>query len=299
MSQAVSFSEPVAYAIASRWKDKRWSKHIRDDNAQLKLIRARCQQYVYPDYQELVGLPKPKHYTADGELTLERKAQLLLIGVFEWRGLLIAKYDRAFTKDRRYWAVVDDPTYDPTQELKLYCESEGTSWEKDEKGWYVERRSGGKYRTDFEWEDNYFDPFYSYKSSALIEKLYNDQLGNSQVLWPCVDKNPYDCSPNNVVIVRTRKKTAAFKKAITLDDPMAYNLLKVLQDHPKGMTRTEILNAFQRNIKGPTIGRALKLLAREGLAYSKQERGRGRPADRWIASFYVSVQPSSLVGFCV
>lgn len=269
MSQAVSFSEPVAYAIASRWKDKRWPKHIRDDNAQLKLIRARCQQYVYPDYQELVGLPKPEHYTADGELTLERKAQLLLIGSFQWNGLFIAKNDQAYTEDKKGWMVVVDSAYEPTQELKLYskhCE-------------------------------DYFDPFYSYKSSPLIEKLYNDQLGNSQKLWPCVDKNPYDCSPNNMVIVRTRKKTAAFKKAITLDDPMAYNLLKVLRDHPKGMTRTEILDAFQRNIKGPTIGGALELLAREGLAYSKQERGRGRPADRWIASFYVSVQPSSLVGF--
>jgi hypothetical protein len=271
VSQAVSFSEPVAYAIASRWKDKRWSKHIRDDNAQLSLIRARCQKYVYPDYQELVGPPKPEHYTADRELTVERKAQLLLIGVFEWNGLLIAKNDHAYTDDRKGWMVVVDPAYEPTRELKLYSDD-------------------GK---------DYFDPFYSYKSSPLIEHLYSDQLGNSQELWPCVDKdkNPYDCSPNNVVIVRTRKKTAAFKKAITLDDPMAYNLLKVLQDHPKGMKRTEILDAFQRNIKGPTIGRALKLLARERLAYSKQERGRGRSADRWIASFYVSVQPSSLVGF--
>lgn len=47
-------------------------------------------QHSFPDLQELIGLPRPEHHLADGSLNLERKRELLLLGLFSWRGFIVA-----------------------------------------------------------------------------------------------------------------------------------------------------------------------------------------------------------------
>lgn len=305
----MNFSEPVEFSILSRWEAKGLAKSIWNGDVQEHWINARRKKYVFPDYLDLVGSPKIEHYAADGELTLERKARLLLIGVFRWRGLLITNYDNC-------WMVVNDSAFNPTRALKLYDDRKHRPWEKDKRGWYAPSGRGA-YKSRLEvdpgdrpgvspskalelyksiaWERGYFDPFNGYRSSPLVEHLYGDQERNSQYLIQ-INENPYNCSPDNIVIICTRKKTAALRKAINLSDPMAYNILRVLHDHPKGMTRHEILNYFRRNKSGLSIGRALDVLAHERLAFSNRERTRGRPAERWTASCYKPVQPATFCG---
>lgn len=66
-----------------------------------------------------------------------------------------------------------------------------------------------------------------------------------------------------------------------LGDPIADEILRALRATPNGLSRTDISRLFQRNRDSQSIGRALDLLARAGLAYSRQERTDGRPVEVW------------------
>lgn len=50
-------------------------------------LRAR---HSFPDLQEVIGPPRPDHHLADGSLIRERKRELLLLGLFSWRGFTVA-----------------------------------------------------------------------------------------------------------------------------------------------------------------------------------------------------------------
>ena len=66
-----------------------------------------------------------------------------------------------------------------------------------------------------------------------------------------------------------------------LGDPVADEILRALRTRPRGMTRNELRDHFQRHKSAETIGAALDLLRRRGLVdVSKVETG-GRPAERW------------------
>jgi hypothetical protein len=69
-----------------------------------------------------------------------------------------------------------------------------------------------------------------------------------------------------------------------LGDPMADDLLRLLRANPRGLTRTEIRDYFQRNASADRIGRALGLLLQHKLARFVREVTAGRPADRWYAA---------------
>ena len=68
-----------------------------------------------------------------------------------------------------------------------------------------------------------------------------------------------------------------------LGDPVADELLTALRNHPDGMTRTNIRDWFGRNRKAYEIDRALRVLAKQGLARMEDEKTSGRPAERWFA----------------
>ncbi len=68
-----------------------------------------------------------------------------------------------------------------------------------------------------------------------------------------------------------------------LGDPVADELLTALRNHPDGMTRTNIRDWFGRNRKAYEIDRALRALAKQGLARMEDEKTSGRPAERWFA----------------
>lgn len=78
--------------------------------------------------------------------------------------------------------------------------------------------------------------------------------------------------------------SAAFIFSDSLGNPVADEILRALRLTREGLTRDEIRNLFQRHKKSAQISDALDLLARQGLAYLKQEKTGGRPAGRWYAT---------------
>ncbi len=79
------------------------------------------------------------------------------------------------------------------------------------------------------------------------------------------------------------EESARFIFGDALGDPLADELLSRLRQSVDGLTRTELSNSLGRNRAGVDIGRALTLLAENGLARCQTERTEGRPAERWFA----------------
>jgi hypothetical protein len=68
------------------------------------------------------------------------------------------------------------------------------------------------------------------------------------------------------------------------EDPLVELVLAKLRAAPDGMTRTELRDAFQRNLPAGKLLEALGKLRDRGDAYCRREIGRpGRPAERWFA----------------
>ena len=70
----------------------------------------------------------------------------------------------------------------------------------------------------------------------------------------------------------------------TLGDPVADEILRALRERPEGMTRTDLMQHFARNLSSEQIGRALAVLARGNFAASMVEKATGRPTERWRAT---------------
>lgn len=81
-------------------------------------------------------------------------------------------------------------------------------------------------------------------------------------------------------------RSAAFIFGESLGDPVADEILRALRHTPEGMTRTEIRDLFGRNRSGSEIGRALSVLAEQGLIVriESERREAGRPAEVWKAT---------------
>lgn len=69
----------------------------------------------------------------------------------------------------------------------------------------------------------------------------------------------------------------------SLGDPLADEILAMLRAAPNGMTRTEIRDAFSKNLSGALLAPALQRLRAAGLASWKPEATAGRRAERWFA----------------
>ena len=65
---------------------------------------------------------------------------------------------------------------------------------------------------------------------------------------------------------------------------MADEILRALRERPEGMTRTELMHHFGRNLSSEQIGRALAVLARGNFVASETVKTAGRPAERWRAT---------------
>jgi hypothetical protein len=71
----------------------------------------------------------------------------------------------------------------------------------------------------------------------------------------------------------------------TLGDPVADEILTELRRvSPRGLTRTDLREHFQRHRRSDQIGRALATLEERGLVRMAQERTGGRSAERWYAT---------------
>ena len=178
-----TYSYIVCPLVDRLWSEKRyWRRHINDEESHQLYIDALRSRYKFPDYLEVVGPPAPEHYDENGNLTTQRKSALLLIGVFDWQGIRIAKHQakfgfnilRGWNKDKRYTS--------------------------DQKGWYVpvaRNRPEAKTLT----VRDYFSPLRNYRCQRLEDYLTEDHKYSKVILR---DKNPYNCHPDNIEIVSTR-----------------------------------------------------------------------------------------------
>jgi hypothetical protein len=66
-----------------------------------------------------------------------------------------------------------------------------------------------------------------------------------------------------------------------LGDPMADEILRSLRTHPEGLTRTDISALFKRHKDTASLGQALDLLEREGLAKPEHQETGGRRVEVW------------------
>lgn len=60
-------------------------------------------KHSFPDLEELIGPPLPEHHLADRTLTLQRKKDLLLLGLFSWRGFILT-YRRWHYASNAHWS---------------------------------------------------------------------------------------------------------------------------------------------------------------------------------------------------
>jgi hypothetical protein len=79
------------------------------------------------------------------------------------------------------------------------------------------------------------------------------------------------------------ERSVRFVFGASLGDPVADDLLRLLKACPKGLTRSDIYNHFQRNVTSERIGRALGLLLQHKLARFEKEETGGRPTERWFS----------------
>lgn len=168
-------------------------KHVWSvDTEQQYIDEMQEAQYVYPAYGELVGAPSEKDFVDYGKdvgprgwwIENERKADLLLLGVFEWKGLYIARAHCQTDKDPSGWLVCTDPDYVPKDILGA--------------------KSIGSYRYQLA-----FTPFHGVRSQWLHEYLYDCdvELGNREPrkknqYVTFKDGNPYNCLPDNLILAQ-------------------------------------------------------------------------------------------------
>jgi hypothetical protein len=107
------------------------------------------------------------------------------------------------------------------------------------------------------------------------------------LLYAVLDKAPAVGAPHLMAALAVWDYCEASVRKVfgdALGDPVADDLLRLLRGAPDGLTRWEISNALGRNVASDRIGRALALLAENGLArMQRQSEGPGRPAERWHA----------------
>ena len=165
--------QAIANMVNRLWSNDRWLNKVVDDEGQRNLITARRATIRHPDYLDLVGLPPESDYDAEGNLTMSRKAGLLLIGLFKWQGLWIAR--PAIEGGRWRWVQPGDRNH-----------------------WYV---ATGALPDEMPLNEQvFYAPLRFYPSCRLAEYVYEQSHGplkpSHGVLH--LDHNPGNCEASNL-----------------------------------------------------------------------------------------------------
>lgn len=164
-------------------------RQVSDTHTEQIYIDSMQYKYVYPEYSQLVGCPSEEDFYQGyqtSNLTIERTADLLLLGVFEWKGLYITKAHCGDEDDPRGWLVCLNPNYEPTDVL------------------------GAKLADKFI-DQMAFMPFHGLQTQWLHEYLFDCdvELGNREAKTKNQyvtfrDGNPYNCLPDNLILAAKR-----------------------------------------------------------------------------------------------
>jgi len=217
----MKFSEPALLEIKNRWLSLTGSRYLVERDNQEKYIEFCREKYPYPDYLELVGPPSDQHYNESGQLTVERKAQLMLIGVYRWKDYWIAKQENCDSYDEKGWLVLSK--HDPEEELQLFDDRLGRPFKKTQApGKWIAGKRGGE-KEYWRGDRGYFDPSWRKKPQRLEQVLVG-----SEYAAIFQDGNPYNCAPDNLGrgnkkgrslrCKRCQRRTAKeFSKVVNLD----------------------------------------------------------------------------------
>ncbi|MBK5169942.1 hypothetical protein IQ291_37060 [Burkholderia sp. R-70211] len=94
--------------VEAVWQAQSGYRNIVGQAAHQTALQQLRQRHFFPDLIELIGEAQASHHHPDGTLTTERKRQLLLLGIFEWRGMLLT-YERFRSPDG--WRIFGDFTW--------------------------------------------------------------------------------------------------------------------------------------------------------------------------------------------
>lgn len=212
----------INYAVYNSWKRNKWSSYIIDVESEEKYIEAMQKKYVYPDLVDVIGHAATEDFveTIDyfssrqiRDLTTERKADLMLFGVFEWNNLFIAKAYKTDEKAPRGWQICVDPDYIPRNVL------------------------GPRYIAGRTFRDQLvFMPFHGFKTEWLSEFLLecDIEIGNRQPKakfqrLKYIDGNPYNCLPENLALVENRGRRMVCSSC---GKPVTVGTSRVIRDGP-------------------------------------------------------------------
>lgn len=198
-------NELIERTVERIWQAKRLPDNISDIEAEQKFIEIMRLKYRYPDYADLVGPPsvddfKVRHTrrtsSAMARLSWERKTDLLLLGEFSWKGMYIAKAQAYTTDDPKGWLVGIEPGYRPADFLGAHYFDHFEGWSKRIPRYCHEVR---------------FIPFAGSTAQWLHDVLVecDSELGYRPARGKYKrvrfkDDNPYNCLPDNLMLVENR-----------------------------------------------------------------------------------------------
>lgn len=192
----------IAKKIRHKWDEGRLAHAIRDVEAERTFIEIMRLRYPYPDYSELVGEPSDSDFEdvtlRDGStergLTIERKADLLLVGVFEWKGTYITNYHDHRTGEKG-WFVFISRRYKPKNWLGChFLNYDGLSRVPDRR--FKEVRFWPFLNEEMNWLHNVL-------IDAALELSGRSKRNKFQRVR-FKDGNPYNCLPDNMDLFETR-----------------------------------------------------------------------------------------------
>lgn len=194
----------IAEKIDAIWHAKRLPNTVADVASEQTFIEVLRVKYLYPDYAELVGPAAESDFTdvarrngtVRRQLTLDRKADLLLLGVFEWKGMYITQALAWDPDVSTGWLVFTEPEYRPDDWL----------------GAYYRDYSRGLSKTPSHRSDAVtFRPYLNHEAAWLHDYLFDcdSELGYraprtkfQRVRFQ--DNNPYNCLPDNLALIEKR-----------------------------------------------------------------------------------------------
>lgn len=197
-----NMSEKIEVLWGRLTKTHRWGfKFIDSIEDEIGFHREANEHLVFPEYKDLVSKPSEHCWETDNhkyrmigkkELSQSRKAELLLIGEFEWNGLLIAKSKPLGIEDNTGWLVNLDHSYIPASDYN-------DLWTTT-----IEQRDINE---KLDWiTSGFFKPFInSCHTMPLANFLYREKLEkpeNMRAIY--LDFNQYNLEENNIDFVSNK-----------------------------------------------------------------------------------------------
>lgn len=214
----------ISKKIRHKWDRSRLAHAIRDVDAERIFIEIMRLRYPYPDYAEIVGAPSESDFedftlhdgSTERGLTIQRKADLLLLGVFEWNGTYITKHHDPH-RGEQGWLVFTSQRYKPKNWLGCHF--------LDYRGLSLQPKRRFKKVRFWPFLNEETDWLHNALIDAAIE-LDNGRARNKFQRVRFKDGNSYNCLPDNMELFETRGRRMHCRlcgRRTTADDSIVFS----------------------------------------------------------------------------